>query len=217
MRSFVAALLIAGAAAQSTSDYAACAEAILDNTDPSQFSDCSDLTSAECFCANKDVIDAIGNDIAETCSGSGITFDDLSGSLCKSDNAETGDRHASKPMEPVNHKRAFAPEASAEVRVVTVTETQCSCASTQRAMMPGVSQIPIDIPASSSRANPSSSMGLMSSSSGLFGSHSATPTPSGASASRFNAFQGAAPAGSAVHGGVAALGVAAVMALMVAL
>jgi hypothetical protein len=60
-------------------------------------------------------------------------------------------------------------------------------------------------------------MGMMSSSSMFYGSHSATPTPSGASANRFSVFQGAAPAGSAVHGGVAALGVAAVMALMVAL
>lgn len=130
---------------------------------------------------------------------------------------ETGARHASKPMEPANHKRAFAPEASAEVRVVTVTETQCGCTSTQEAMMPGVSQIPIDVPARSSESIPSSSMGMMSSSSMPYGSQSATPTPSGASASRFNAFEGAAPAGSAVHGGVAALGVAAVMALMVAL
>ena len=134
---------------------------------------------------------------------------------------KSGARHASKPMELANHKRAFAPsapQASAAVRVVTVTETQCACKNTQSAMMPGVSQIPVDVPASKSMATPSSSMGMMSSSS-VFGSASgyATPTPSGASASRFNAFEGAAPAGSAVHGGVATLGVAAVMALMVAL
>ncbi|KAJ5625759.1 hypothetical protein N7510_002068 [Penicillium lagena] len=217
MRSFIAAFLIAGAAARSTADYTACAEALINSASLPDFSDCSDLSSVQCFCANKDALDNIGDGAAEACTGTGITMNDLSGSLCKSNNVEAGARHASKPMEPANHKRAYAPEASAEVRVVTVTETQCSCKSTQRAMMPGVSQIPIDVPAASSRATPSSSMGMMSSSSMLYGSHSATPTPSGASASRFQAFQGAAPAGSAVHSGVAALGVAAVMALMVAL
>jgi hypothetical protein len=46
----------------------------------------------------------------------------------------------------------------------------------------------------------------------------ATPTPSGASANRFNAFQGAAaPQVNAARSGVAALGVAAVMGLMIAL
>lgn len=64
----------------------------------------------------------------------------------------------------------------------------------------------------------SSSMGVMvgAPSSSVFGVQSATPMPSGASANRYNAFKGAAPAASSVHGG-AVFGVAAVMALMVAL
>lgn len=70
-------------------------------------------------------------------------------------------------------------------------------------------------------SSPAMSNGVMvgaSSSSVLFGSQmSATPTPSGASPNRFNAFQGAAPAVNAAQGGVAALGVAAVMGLMIAL
>ena len=54
-----------------------------------------------------------------------------------------------------------------------------------------------------------------SSASSVFGSM-ATPAPSGASGQRFNAFEGAAPKAS-VQGGVAALGFAAVMGLMMAL
>jgi hypothetical protein len=70
-------------------------------------------------------------------------------------------------------------------------------------------------------SSPASSNGAMmaASSSVIFGSHmsAATPAPSGASGSRFQAFQGAAPKTNSVHGGIAALGVAAIMGLMIAL
>ena len=60
---------------------------------------------------------------------------------------------------------------------------------------------------------------MMPSSSVIFGSQVsvATPGPSGASANRFHTFQGAAHKTSAAQGGIAALGVAAVMGLMIAL
>ena len=46
---------------------------------------------------------------------------------------------------------------------------------------------------------------------------SATPSPSGASPNRYNAYEGAAPKASVVQSGLAAVGVAAVMGLMIAL
>jgi hypothetical protein len=96
--------------------------------------------------------------------------------------------------------------------------------------MAHISQIPVDVPASSSMgammaassgAVPSASYshGMKvnaASSSVVFGSQ-ATPSPSGVDANRFNSFQGAGVKSVSVHGGVAALGVAAVMALMAAL
>lgn len=137
-----------------------------------------------------------------------------------------------------SHERAFAPQAEASAalavpRVVYVTETKtdCSCKNTPapNAHLAHVSQIPVDVPASSSRymagmaavSTPASySHGLMGSatSSVIFGSQAsaATPSPSGVDPSRFSPFQGAAAPGVSVHG-LAAAGVAAVMALMVAL
>ena len=137
-------------------------------------------------------------------------------------------------------KRAFAPQAEAPAsaanavpRVVYVTETKtdCSCKSTSApyAHMAHVSQIPVSVPASSSymagmaaSSTPASySHGLMgaASSSVLFGSQAsaATPSPSGADPNRYSPFQGAAAPGASVHTGVAAVGVAAVMAFMAAL
>jgi hypothetical protein len=146
-------------------------------------------------------------------------------------------------MEPV--KRAFAPVADADAasaaaavpRVVYVTETKtdCSCKSTPAPYAKAhVSQIPVDVPASSSymggmmaASTPASyAHGIMgaaatpaSYSHGIMGaaSSAATPSPSGADPHRFSPFQGAAPGGVSVHGGVAAVGVAAVMAFMAAL
>lgn len=115
-------------------------------------------------------------------------------------------------------------------KVVYVTKTEpCACKTTPAPNSKHhVSQIPVHVPASSSMgamlaaSSPAMSNGVMvgaSSSSVLFGAQmsAATPTPSGVSPNRFNAFQGAAPAVSAAHSGVAALGVAAVMGLMIAL
>jgi hypothetical protein len=102
-----------------------------------------------------------------------------------------------------------------------------------------ISQIPVDVPMSSSMgamtaasspvsyngammaaSSPASYNGaMMATSSVIFGSQmsAATPTPSGASPNRFHTFQGAAPKTNAIQGGIAALGVAAVMGLMIAL
>lgn len=133
----------------------------------------------------------------------------------------------------MNMERAYAPAEPAIPRVVYVTETRtdCSCKTTP-ASMARVSQIPVNVPASSSMsgmmagssAAPSASYshGMMvkaASSSVVFGSQAsaATPSPSGVDANRFSSFQGAGAKSVSVHGGVAALGVAAVMALMAAL
>lgn len=120
-------------------------------------------------------------------------------------------------------------EAMPKVIYVTETRTECSCKSTAAPdRMHHISQIPVNVPTSSSMgamlaaSSPAMSNGVMvgaSSSSVLFGSQmsAATPTPSGASPNRFHTFKGAAPAVNAAQGGVAALGVAAVMGLMIAL
>lgn len=181
---------------------------------------------------------------------------DLEASLCGNSDkmAANPARHASKPMQPAapmhmdmdmdktmdHSKRAYSPSmdkvmaaaqsAIPQVIYVTETRTECSCKSTPAPDSMHISQIPVDVPASSSSSmgamlaasSPAMSNGVMvgaSSSSVLFGSQmsAATPTPSGASPNRFNAYQGAAPAVNAVHGGAAALGVAAVMGLMIAL
>ena len=169
----------------------------------------------------------------------------LSSYLCpNSDNVAAPARHASRPMEPAkgmhmdmeHSKRAYAPPSPAGAdmpRVVYVTETRtdCTCKSTPAPFHPmHVSQIPVDVPMSSMATMPAmSSMGYSHgvmyaapSSSALYGSYSrsqmsARPTPSGASPNRFNTFEGAAPKASAVQSGIAAIGIAAVMGLMVAL
>lgn len=128
-------------------------------------------------------------------------------------------------------KRAYAPEPAP--RVVYVTKTDCSCKSTPVAeKLQHVSQIPVNVPASSSLASVAAAsstpadrehglMGGAASSSVVFGPQAsgATPSarPSGVDPTRFSPFQGAAAAGASVNGRVAVLGVAAVMAVMVAL
>lgn len=157
----------------------------------------------------------------------------LDASLCGASNDKDAApaRHASRPMQPAEdlHLRAYSPSEDSDAsqpRVMTVTVTEsCACKSTPTSPM-HISQIPVYVPSSSmggmaAASSPAYSHGILvggSSSSAIFGSQmSATPTPSGASANRFNAFQGAAPQVNAAHGGVAALGVAAVMGLMIAL
>jgi hypothetical protein len=134
-------------------------------------------------------------------------------------------------MQPAEglHMRAYSPSEdsdAAEPRVMTVTVTEsCACKPTPTNSK-HISQIPVHVPASSSMgglaaaSSPAYSNSVMvgaSSSSVLYGSMSATPTPSGASANRFHTFKGAAPQVNAAQGGVAALGAAAVMGLMIAL
>lgn len=131
-------------------------------------------------------------------------------------------------------KRAYSPSSETEPqmpepRVVYVTKTEthtaCSCKTTPAPAH--ISQIPVDVPVSSSMigmlaaSSPVYSNGVLipASSSVLFGSSAsaATPSPSGADPNRFSPFQGAAPQVSAAHSGIAALGVAAIMGLMIAL
>jgi hypothetical protein len=131
-----------------------------------------------------------------------------------------------------DNKRAYSPSSDdyAAPRVVYVTETRTeySCKSTPLSNnRMHFSQIPVNVPMSSSMSamvaasTPASSNSVMmaASSSVIFGSQmsAATPTPSGASPYRFHTFQGAAPKTNAIQSGIAALGVAAVMGLMVAL
>jgi hypothetical protein len=130
-------------------------------------------------------------------------------------------------------KRAYAPETAPRVVYVTKTRTDCSCKSTPVVEKPlHVSQIPVDIPASSSLASVAAAsstpagrehglIGGAASSSVVFGPQAsgATPSaqPSGVDPTRFSPYQGAAAPGPSVNGGLAGLGVAAVMAVMVAL
>ncbi|KAJ5577678.1 uncharacterized protein N7459_006642, partial [Penicillium hispanicum] len=252
MRSFIAALFVAGALAQSTGDYLKCAEAALDGIDVSQLQDCSNKSSRDCLCTNKDALKTLANSAASACSDAGIDLSNLESSLCSGTDSSSTDssstdsnstdsskpavvpaRHASNPMQPAmdmdHHKRADTLDAAPRVVYVTETRTECSCKSTPAPYYDPkhVSQIPVQVPASSSMAgmaaasSPASSNGVMvggASSSVVFGSQAsaATPSPSGTGANRFNAFQGAAPKASAVQGGVAAVAVAAVMGLMVA-
>ncbi|KAJ5092868.1 hypothetical protein N7456_008729 [Penicillium angulare] len=242
MRSFIAAaILIAGVTAQSTDDYLKCAESALSGIDTSTLSDCSDKSSKDCLCDNPDAISKISDAATEACGDAGIDVADLQKSLCSSSRVAAPARHASNPMMPANMnamhmsgERAYAPPAAAEAaapRVIYVTETktECGCKATPApAFDPKhLSHIPVNVPTSSSMgpmasmsAPPMYSNGILvgaSSSSRVFGAQmSATPTPSGASANRFNAFEGAAPKVSAIHG-FAAAGVAAVMGFMVAL
>lgn len=132
-------------------------------------------------------------------------------------------------------KRAYSPSSETEAEMpeprvvyVTKTETHTACGCKTTPAPAHISQIPVDVPVSSSMigmlaaSSPVYSNGIYipaSSSSVLFGSQAsaATPAPSGADPNRFSPFQGAAPRVSAAHGGIAALGVAAVMGLMIAL
>ncbi|KAJ5266955.1 hypothetical protein N7478_009763 [Penicillium angulare] len=242
MRSFItAAILITGVAAQSVDEYLKCAEAALDGVDTSSLSDCSDKSSKECLCANPDAITKLTDAASDACGDAGIDVSELQKSLCSDSSVAAPARHASNPMEPANMnalhmsgERAYAPPVAAEAaapRVIYVTETktECGCKATPApAFDPKhLSHIPVNVPTSSSMgpmasmsAPPMYSKGILvggSSSSRVFGAQmSATPTPSGASANRFNAFEGAAPKVSAIHG-FAVAGVAAVMGFMVAL
>ncbi|KAJ6005091.1 hypothetical protein N7540_012890 [Penicillium herquei] len=244
MRSFIAiAILIAGVTAQTTSDYLKCAEAAFDGIDVSTLEDCSNKSSTDCLCSNSDALSKISDSAAKACSDAGVDLDNLQSAVCSSDREAAPARHASNPMEPASNmhmnmhmadgKRAYAPPAPAEAaapRVIYVTETktECGCRATPSAFDPShLSQIPVDVPASSSMApmgaasTPVYSHGILvgaASSSRAFGSQmAATPTPSGASANRFNTFKGAASQVDAARGGIAALGVAAVMGLVIAL
>ncbi|KAJ5924632.1 hypothetical protein N7466_008819 [Penicillium verhagenii] len=256
MRYFIgAALLIAGVTAQSLTDIETCADAILSGIDSSALETCSDKSTKDCICSG-DFKDAVSDAAASTCKDAGISPDDLKSAFCSSssssDSVEAPARHASKPMEPASNmnsnmemaeagvKRAYAPPSSdvsaaaamPQVIYVTETKTECGCKATStpaRFDPMHLSQIPVNVPASSSvmgsmaaasASSPVWSNGVMvvggSASSRVWGSM-ATPTPSGASAQGFRPFKGAAPAVSAVAGSFAAVGVAAVMGLMFAL
>lgn len=214
--------------------------AALSAADTSSLESCDGKTPQECLCDNQDAISKLSDEAADACAGVDLTV--LTDAVCSSSREAAPARHASKPMQLAdsNNQRAFAPQvespasaALAVPRVVYVTETKtdCSCKSTPapNAHLANVSQIPVDVPASSSSymagmaaaSTPASySHGLMGSatSSVIFGSQAsaATPSPSGVDASRFSPFQGAAAPGASAHG-VAAAGVAVVMALMAAL
>ncbi|KAJ6143861.1 hypothetical protein N7471_003314 [Penicillium samsonianum] len=232
MRFFItASVLAAGALAQSVEDYIKCATAAIGSIDTSKFTSCSSKTSQECFCANKSALETLKNSSDPACAG--LNLSTLTSSLCDSPHnattTATPARHASKPMEPAN-KRAFAPVPIVP-RVVYVTETRtdCTCKSTpvpEKSLH--ISQIPVHIPASSSVASVAASstpagwkhglMGGAASSSVLFGPQASEAMPSaGPSGVDPTRFKGAAAAGASVHGGVAALGFAAVMAVMAAL
>ncbi|KAJ5174623.1 uncharacterized protein N7482_000500 [Penicillium canariense] len=243
MRFSVTALFLAGAAcvtAQITDDFLGCAAAALDSIDVSKLADCTDLTSTECLCANKDAITELSDDAKDACDAAGIDLSKLNTTLCAdTSNTAAPARHASNPMEPAtgrgtteNSKRAFrfSGDEAATPHVIYVTETltECSCKSTSApASRMHISQIPVSVPVSSSMAakvaasTPASTHSAMmaASSSVIFGSQmsAATPGPSGASANRFKTFQGAAPKANAVRSGVAALGIAAVMGLVMVL
>ncbi|KGO70600.1 hypothetical protein PITC_051940 [Penicillium italicum] len=235
MRSFItASVLVAGALAQSTDDYLKCASAAIGSIDISKFTSCTSQTSQECLCANKSAIETLTASTISACAG--LDLSTLTKTLCSSDsNREAAPaRHASRPMQLSNDKRADGPEAAGP-RVVYVTETRtdCSCKSTPVAESPlHVSRIPVNVPAFSSVASvaaaPSSTpagreYGFLggAASSVIFGPHAsaATPSarPSGVDPTRFSPFQGAAAAGASVHGGVAVLGAAAVFGVMFAL
>ncbi|KAJ5760516.1 hypothetical protein N7520_007672 [Penicillium odoratum] len=233
-----AALLIAGVSAQSISDIEACGDAILSGIDTSALDACANKSTKDCVCSN-DFSGQISDDAVKACKDAGIDPDDLKNSFCSStsDSPAAPARHASRPMEMADTKRAYAPPvadaemgsaepAAPRVIYVTETKTECGCKPTPTAFDPShLAQIPVNVPTPSSVGGmavaswPASSSGVFagaSSSSRLFGS-AATPGPSGASGQHFNSFQGAAPQLSAVQGSLAALGVAAVMGLMIAL
>ncbi|KOS46610.1 hypothetical protein ACN38_g2369 [Penicillium nordicum] len=231
MRYFItASVLVTGALSQSTDDYLKCASAAIGSIDPSTFTTCTDKTSQECFCANKSALETLTASTVPACAG--LDLSTISSTLCPSEREATPARHASKPMEMAD-KRAYVPEPAPRVVYVTKTRSDCSCKSTPVVENPlHVSQISVDVPASSSLASVAAAsstpagrehglMGGAASSSVAFGPQAsgATPSarPSGVDPTRFSPFQGAAAVGPSVNGGVAVLGVAAVMAVMVAL
>lgn len=216
----------------------------MSDIDLSTVESCSNKSSINCICST-DFSHKISNDAAATCKNAGISPDELKSKLCSgassgaSSRVAAPARHASRPMEPVSNmdmdKRAYAPpiaeHGAAEPAVprviyVTETKTECGCKPSATPFDPShLSQIPVQVPASSSMGGmaaasaPAYSHSVVVGTSSAFwpfNSHSATPTPSGASAQGFSPFTGSAP-NVAVHGGVAALGVAAVMGLMIAL
>lgn len=233
MRSFVAtALFVAGVTASTTASYLDCANAALEGIDTAKFKDCSNMSADECLCHNKEAVESLSESAEAVCKEAGVDLSTLDSSLCSSSRETAPARHASKPMQPADMmKRAYSPDSEAampEPRVVYVTETRTECSCKTTPAPAHISQIPVDVPVSSSMmgmlaaSSPVMSNGVLipaSSSSVLFGSQAsaATPAPSGADPNRFSPFKGAAPQVSAAHGGVAALGVAAVMGLMIAL
>lgn len=73
MRSFIAALFMAGAVtAQTASEYYDCATAALEGIDMSKFNDCTDLNNTECLCANKDAISELTQSAKDACNKAGI-------------------------------------------------------------------------------------------------------------------------------------------------
>lgn len=74
MRSFIAALFMAGAVtAHISSEYLDCATAALDGIDVSKFKDCTNLSSAECLCANKDAFSELTESAKDACNKAGIS------------------------------------------------------------------------------------------------------------------------------------------------
>ncbi|KAJ5590696.1 hypothetical protein N7450_004668 [Penicillium hetheringtonii] len=209
MRSFVAtALFVAGVTASTTASYLDCANAALEGIDTAKFKDCSNMSADECLCHNKEAVESLSESAEAVCKEAGVDLSTLDSSLCSSSRETAPARHASKPMQPADMlKRAYSPDSEAampEPRVVYVTETRTECSCKATPAPAHISQIPVDVPVSSSM------MGMLAAS-------SPSCLTAGADPNRFSPFKGAAPQVSAAHGGVAALGVAAVMGLMIAL
>ncbi|KAJ5154951.1 uncharacterized protein N7500_010390 [Penicillium coprophilum] len=174
MRSFIIApILIAGALAQSTSDYLSCASAAINTLAKSSFTSCTNKTSEECFCANKAALQSMSASSVPACIG--LNLLSLVSTLCTDTNeikiagtksigtistetkaAETKStetkaadanpafRHAGKPMEPVKR------DGGAKHTIyVTEIRTDCTCKTATGSPM-HVSQIPVHVPTSSS-------------------------------------------------------------------
>ncbi|CAI7627702.1 unnamed protein product [Penicillium glandicola] len=220
MRSFItASLLIASALSQSTQDYLNCATSAISRATKSSFTDCTSKTAQECFCANKSAIKALTTSTAPSCSK--LDANTLISYLCPIPDPEVSApaRHASRPME-LAEKRA-EPQVP-RVVYVTETRTDCSCKSTAAGTPAHISQIPVDVPSSTRAMVTASSTparhGLMggAASSVVFGAQVPGATPSTRLGADPLAFTGVAGKGVEVRG-VVVFGVAAVMAVMVAL
>lgn len=73
MRSFIAALLMAGVVtAQTTGEFYDCATAAMDGVDVTRLKDCTNLSSTECLCANKDAISELTQSAKDACDNAGI-------------------------------------------------------------------------------------------------------------------------------------------------